>query len=143
MGPDHTVRSRHPALPDSVRIEQRSGARDVGHDVPERRQAMEFAISLGLGGWIALIIGALVFGAVAQFVGETRTGFEWLADAIAAGFGAIVASEFIVAWRTFEPTWDGLAIVPAVVGGLVFGLVVEVATRYLTGGTYSGRPMSA
>ena len=104
---------------------------------------MEFAISLGLGGWIALIIGALVFGAVAQFVGETRTGFEWLADAIAAGFGAIVASEFIVAWRTFEPTWDGLAIVPAVVGGLVFGLVVEVATRYLTGGTYSGRPMSA
>ena len=104
---------------------------------------MEFAISLGLGGWIALIIGALVFGAVAQFVGETRTGFEWLADAIAVGFGAIVASEFIVAWRTFEPTWDGLAIVPAVVGGLVFGLVVEVATRYLTGGTYSGRPMSA
>lgn len=104
---------------------------------------MEFAISLGLGGWIALIVGALVFGAVAQFIGETRTGFEWLADAIAVAIGAIVASEFITAWRTFEPTWDGLAIVPAVVGGLVFGLAVEVATRYLTGGTYSGRPMSA
>ena len=104
---------------------------------------MEFAIGLGLGGWVVLIVGALVFGAVAQFVGETRTGFEWLVDAIAVGIGALVASEFIVAWRTFEPTWDGLALVPALLGGIVVGLVVEVATRYLTGGTYSGRPISA
>jgi uncharacterized membrane protein YeaQ/YmgE (transglycosylase-associated protein family) len=104
---------------------------------------MEFAIGLGLVGWIVLIVGALVFGAVAQFVGETRTGFEWLVDAIAAGIGALAASEFIVAWRTFEPTWDGLALVPALLGGIVVGLVVEVATRYMTGGTYSGRPISA
>ncbi len=104
---------------------------------------MEFAISLGLGGWILLIVGALVFGALAQLVGETRTGYEWLVDAIAAGSGALVASEFIVAWQTSEPTWDGLALVPALVGGLVLGIVVEVTTRYMTGGTYSGRPMSA
>jgi uncharacterized membrane protein YeaQ/YmgE (transglycosylase-associated protein family) len=116
---------------------------DASLDVPERRQTMEFAISLGLGGWIALIVGALVFGAAAQFVGETRTGYEWLVDAFAAGIGALVASEFIVGWRTFEPTWDGLALVPALIGGLVVGLVVEVTTRYMTGGTYSGRPMSA
>jgi uncharacterized membrane protein YeaQ/YmgE (transglycosylase-associated protein family) len=104
---------------------------------------MEFAIGLGLGGWIVLIVGALVFGGVAQVIGETRTGFEWLVDAIAAGIGALVASEFIVAWRTFEPTWDGLALVPALLGGIVVGLVAEVATRYMTGGTYSGRPVSA
>jgi uncharacterized membrane protein YeaQ/YmgE (transglycosylase-associated protein family) len=104
---------------------------------------MEFAIGLGLGGWVILIVGALVFGVIAQFVGETRTGYEWLVDAIAAGIGALFASEFIVAWRTFEPTWDGLALVPALLGGIVVGLVVEVATRYLTGGTYSGRPLSA
>jgi uncharacterized membrane protein YeaQ/YmgE (transglycosylase-associated protein family) len=104
---------------------------------------MEFAIGLGFGGWMVLIVGALLFGAVAQIVGETRTGFEWLGDAIAAAIGALFASEFIVAWRTFEPTWDGLALVPALLGGVVVGLVVEVATRYLTGGTYSGRPISA
>jgi uncharacterized membrane protein YeaQ/YmgE (transglycosylase-associated protein family) len=104
---------------------------------------MEFAIGLGLGGWVVLIVGALVFGVVAQFVGETRTGYEWLVDAIAAGIGALVASEFIISWRTFEPTWDGLALVPALLGGIVLGLVVEVATRYLTGGTYSGRAISA
>ena len=104
---------------------------------------MELAIALGLGGWVVLIVGALLFGGIAQFVGETRTGFEWLVDALAVGIGATVASEFIVGWRAFEPVWDGLALVPALVGGLVVGLVVEVATRYLTGGTYAGRPMAA
>lgn len=104
---------------------------------------MEFAIALGFGGWILLIVGAVVFGRIAQFIGETRTGFEWLVDAIAAGLGALVASEFIVAWRTFGPVWDGLALVPALVGGLVLGVVVELATRFMTGGNYSGRPISA
>ncbi len=104
---------------------------------------MELAIALGLGGWIALIVGALVFGAVAQVLGETRTGFEWLVDAIAAAIGALAASEFITAWRTVDPVWDGLAIVPAVIGGLVVGIVVEIATRYLTGGSYTGRSMTA
>lgn len=104
---------------------------------------MEFAIDVGLGGWLVLIAGALVFGAVAQFIGETRTGYEWIVDAIAAGVGALFASELIVAWRSVGPVWDGLAIVPAVLGGLVVGLVVELATRYSTGGSYRGRPMSA
>lgn len=104
---------------------------------------MEFSIALGLLGWLALVVGALLFGVIAQFVGETRTGFEWLVDGVGAGVGALAASEFFVAWRTFEPVWDGLALVPAVIGGLVVGLIVEVATRYLTGGTYAARPMAA
>jgi uncharacterized membrane protein YeaQ/YmgE (transglycosylase-associated protein family) len=104
---------------------------------------MEFAIALGFVGWIVLIVGALVFGAIAQLVGETRTGFEWLGDAIGFGIGALVASEFVVALQTVEPVWDGLALAPALIGGLVLGVVVEVATRYVTGGTYSGRPMAA
>jgi uncharacterized membrane protein YeaQ/YmgE (transglycosylase-associated protein family) len=103
---------------------------------------MELTIELGLGGGIVLIVGALVFGIAAQFIGETRTGYEWLIDAIAAAIGALVASEFIVAWQAFEPVWDGLALVPALIGGLVAGLVVEVATRYMTGGTYTGHPVS-
>lgn len=104
---------------------------------------MEFAITIGVGGLILLIAGALVFGVVAQFVGETKTGYEWLVDAIAAGIGAFVASEFIVAWQTVGPVWDGLAIVPALIGGLAVGLIVELATRYLTGGTYAGHPSAA
>jgi len=65
---------------------------------------MEFAITLGVGGWIVLIAGALVFGGIAQLVGQTRTGYEWLIDAIAAAIGALVASEFIVAWQTIDTT---------------------------------------
>ena len=104
---------------------------------------MELAIALGLGGVIVLVVGALVFGVVAQLFGETRTGFEWLVDAIGAGIGALVASEFIVGWRTTEPVFDGLALVPALIGGLVVGLVIELATRYMTGGSYTGRSMTA
>jgi len=104
---------------------------------------MELAITFGLGGWAILIVGSLIFGGIAQVVGETRAGFEWLVDAIAAGIGALVASEFIVAWQAFGPVVDGLALVPALVGGLVVGLVVEVATRLATGGHYTHGAMSA
>jgi uncharacterized membrane protein YeaQ/YmgE (transglycosylase-associated protein family) len=103
---------------------------------------MELAITLGFGGWLVLLAGALLFGVIAQFIGDVRTGYEWLADGIAAAIGAVIASEFIISLQTFEPVWDGLAIVPALVGGLVLGLVVEVATRYLTGGHYTARPMA-
>ena len=104
---------------------------------------MEIGISLGLSGAFLLVIGAVAFGALAQFVGETRTGAEWAVDAVAAGIGALVASEFIIDWRAFEPVWDGLALIPALIGGLLVGIVVEIVTRYLTGGTYSGRQMHA
>jgi uncharacterized membrane protein YeaQ/YmgE (transglycosylase-associated protein family) len=104
---------------------------------------MEFAISLGIGGWILLVGGALVLGVIAQFVGAPRTGYEWLITAVAVGVGALFASEFITAWRTFEPVFDGLALVPALVGGLVVGVIADMLTRYSTGGTYSGRSLSA
>ncbi len=103
---------------------------------------MELAITLGLGGWILLIVGAVVFGVAAQFIGEANTGYEWLVDGIAAAFGAIIASEFIVGLQAFGPVWDGLALVPALVGGVVLGGIVGLVTRYATGGTYTHRPMS-
>jgi len=104
---------------------------------------MELSISLGLAGGLLLILGAAVFGIAAQLVGETRNGYEWLVDGIAAGVGALVGSEFILAWQTTGPMFDGLAIVPALVGGLLVGLVVAVATRYLTGDRSTHGAMSA
>jgi uncharacterized membrane protein YeaQ/YmgE (transglycosylase-associated protein family) len=105
---------------------------------------MELTIGLGLAGWILVIAAAVVFGVVAQLLGETRTGYEWLVDSVAFGIGAIVASEFVIEWRGFEPVFDGLAVAPAVLGGLVVGTVAEVATRLSTGGSYtSHQQMSA
>ena len=102
---------------------------------------MELAFTLGLWGWIAAIAGALIFGVLAASIGETRTGYEWLIDSVAAFVGAIVASEFIVAWQSFGPMFDGLAIVPALFGGLVVGLIAEVATRFATHGSYAPAPV--
>jgi uncharacterized membrane protein YeaQ/YmgE (transglycosylase-associated protein family) len=104
---------------------------------------MELSIALGVGGWIVLIGGSLLFGLTAQLIGETRTGFEWFVDSVAAAIGALVASEFILAWQSAGPVFDGLALVPALIGGLAVGLVVEVVTRYVTGGTYTHGAMSA
>ena len=104
---------------------------------------MELTITLGIGGAFLLIVGALAFGGLMQFIGEPRVGLEWLVVAIAAGIGALVASEFIVAWQAFGPVWDGLALVPALIGGVVVGGITEVATRYMTGGSYRGHARSA
>jgi uncharacterized membrane protein YeaQ/YmgE (transglycosylase-associated protein family) len=104
---------------------------------------VELAITLGIGGWILLIVAAVVFGVLAQAIGETRTGFEGVVDAFAFGIGALIGSEFIIGMQAYGPVWDGLALVPALVGGLVVGLIVEVATRYITGGTYAHGPTPA
>ena len=104
---------------------------------------MELAISLDLGGWIVLIVGSLVFGLAAQFIGETRTRLEWLVDGLGFFIGALAASEFVTAWQTVEPVYGGLALIPALIGGLIVGLIAEVVTRSVTGGTYSGHAMSA
>jgi uncharacterized membrane protein YeaQ/YmgE (transglycosylase-associated protein family) len=98
---------------------------------------MELVIELGLVGWIVVVAAALVFGVLAQLLGETRTGYEWLVDSVAFGIGAIVASEFVIAWQAFEPVVDGLALGPALLGGLVVGTIVEVGTRVATGGHYT------
>ena len=103
---------------------------------------MELALSLGFGGWLVLFGGALLFGVLVQFIGETKTGYEWLVDAVAAAIGAVIASEFIISMRTYEPVFDGLALVPALLGGLALGVVVELATRYLTGGRYTTHPVA-
>lgn len=104
---------------------------------------MDLTIGLGLGGWALLGVGALVIGVIAQWVGTTETGFEWLVVFVAAFLGGLVASEFLTALRTFQPVWDGLALVPAAVGGLVVGGIADVATRVMTGGSYTGQPMHA
>ena len=104
---------------------------------------MELTLALGWGAWIVIVAAAVIFGLIAQFVGTTKTGYEWIVDAFAFGIGAVVASEFVLAWRGIEPVWDGLALIPAVLGGLVVGVVVEIVTRFATGGSYSEAPLTA
>ncbi|CAN5768420.1 hypothetical protein BH23CHL7_BH23CHL7_05330 [soil metagenome] len=91
----------------------------------------EFTISLELLGWLVLIVGAIVIGIAVQLIGEGAFTFEFVATAIGAGIGALVLSEFIVEMRAFAPVWEGLAIIPALAGGMIVGAIVAVVTRYL------------
>jgi uncharacterized membrane protein YeaQ/YmgE (transglycosylase-associated protein family) len=104
---------------------------------------VELAVDLGLGGFVLVIIGGLIFGGVALLIGEPRTGYEGLVDGIAFCVGAIVASECITAFQDSGPMFDGLAVLPALAGGIVVGLVVEIVTRFVTGGTYTHGAASA
>jgi hypothetical protein len=119
------------------------GTRTSGRPSREKEAVMEFTIDLQFVGWLILIGGALAFGLLMQFIGEARTGFEWLVVAIAAFAGGLVVSEFVIASQTFGPVYEGLALVPALIGGLIFGLVADMVTRFVTGGTYFHRAVSA
>jgi len=99
---------------------------------------MDFAIDMTAWGAVILVVGALVIGVLSQFIGDVRTPFQWVIVAIAALVGGAFASEFITGWRTFEPVWEGLALLPALVGGLVVGVIADVITRFATGGSYTG-----
>lgn len=112
-------------------------AASAGHPMVEREVAMEFAIDMGVWGAVLLIVGALVIGVAAQFIGDVKTNYHWIIVAVAALIGGLFASEFIVDWRTFEPVWEGLALIPALIGGLVVGVIVDVIARYATGGSYT------
>jgi uncharacterized membrane protein YeaQ/YmgE (transglycosylase-associated protein family) len=104
---------------------------------------VEFTTDITLVGWALLIGGSLVFRVIVQFVGRTETGWEWLVGAIAAFVGAVFASELVTAWTTIEPIWEGVALLPALVGGLVVGILVDLGTRFVTGGSPFHRPMAA
>jgi uncharacterized membrane protein YeaQ/YmgE (transglycosylase-associated protein family) len=99
---------------------------------------MEFSIDMTAWGAVILVVGALVIGVLSQFIGDAHTPFQWVIVAVAALVGGLVASEFITGWRAFEPVWEGLALLPALVGGLVVGVIADVITRFATGGSYTG-----
>lgn len=104
---------------------------------------MEFVIDMSVWGALALVVGALAIGIVAQLIGDARTNYEWVATSIGAFLAALVASEFVTAWSTVEPVWEGVALVPALIAGIVVGAVVAVVVRYATGGSMLHGPHAA
>ena len=102
---------------------------------------MEFTFNIGMWAVILLIVGSVVFGVVAQLIGTANFSYEWVLTALGAGIGAFVVSEFIVGLRDVGPVFDGLALVPALIGGVLVGSVIAAATRFLTSG-HHGAPQA-
>lgn len=85
---------------------------------------------------IVLILFALVFGAIAQFIGRTNIGYEWILAAMGALVGGWLGSEAFGTVSTWGPVIDGLYLVPALIGGVILGTVVDAVARLWTGGAY-------
>ena len=97
---------------------------------------MELSFDMGAVAITVLGVGAVALGLALQAVGDTRFGWEWAITAVAAFIGGVACSEWIVGFQTFEPVWDGMAVVPAVGGLLVVGVVVDAIIRFTTHGSY-------
>jgi uncharacterized membrane protein YeaQ/YmgE (transglycosylase-associated protein family) len=82
-------------------------------------------------GWIILVVGALAVGAVAQWLFKADMPYRWVITAIATFVGAIAASEWLFA--DWTPEIEGIAVWPAIVGGLVVGVVVDFIAQYYAG----------
>ena len=97
---------------------------------------MDFSIDIGVLATASLVVGAIVLGIALQLIGDVRFGYEWIATAVAAFIGGFVASEWITSFRTVEPVWEKMAILPAIGGALVVGVIVDALIRYTTHGSY-------
>lgn len=89
---------------------------------------------MGIGAFAIVILAAVVFGVAVQLYLRPKTGYEWLVAGAGAAVGAWLASEITwTQWFTgltdMGPQWDGLLVIPAVIGGLVLGAIVEAVAR--------------
>lgn len=101
-----------------------------------------FGWDVGMSGLavLILVVGALLIGGVSQFIGEPRIGYEWLFSAAAVLVGGWLGSEAFGTASTWGPVFEGLYIVPALIGGVILGVVVDVIVRYVSGGSYTHEP---
>ena len=85
---------------------------------------------------VLLVLGAMVVGVVAQFIGRATFGYEWIFAAAAAVIGGWLGSEAFGTLSTWGPAVGGLYLLPALIGGIVVGGAVDALTRVASGGTY-------
>lgn len=84
-----------------------------------------------------LVVGALAIGVIAQIIGDVRIGWEWAPTAVAALVGGYLGSEAFGGASTWGLAFEGLYVVPALIGGLVLGAIADAVTRYATEGSYT------
>jgi hypothetical protein len=85
---------------------------------------------------VVLVLGALAIGAIAQYIGRVNFGYEWVFTAAGVVIGGWLGSEAFGTLSTWGPALDGLFLLPALIGGLAVGGVVDAMTRFSSGGTY-------
>ena len=100
-----------------------------------------WSIGMDLVPALLLVAGALVIGVIAQFIGRPGFGYDWVITGAAALVGGWLGSEAFGTLSTWGPAFDGLYLVPALIGAIVLGGIGDIVTRYSVGGTYAPRPV--
>jgi uncharacterized membrane protein YeaQ/YmgE (transglycosylase-associated protein family) len=97
-----------------------------------------FGWDVGMSAYAAILLvaGAIIFGVLAHFIGEVTTGWEGPVAAVAALIGGYIGSEALGTFSTWGYAFEGLYVLPALIGGVVLGFVVDAIVRYSTEGTY-------
>ena len=86
---------------------------------------------------ILLVAGAVVIGIASYFIGEVRAGYEGLTTGVAALVGGYLGSEALGSLSTWGWEIEGLFVLPALIGAIVVGAVVDAVVRGMTHGTYT------
>ncbi len=83
---------------------------------------------MGILGFTILIVAALLVGLAAQFLLKPKTSYDWLMVALTTGVAAYLGSQWLVS-NLFSGLTnyavDGLVVIPAVIAGLIVGVVTE------------------
>lgn len=89
---------------------------------------------------VLLVVGALVIGVVAHFIGDVTVPYEWAVTGIFALVGGYLGSEAFADLSTWGPAIEGLYILPAIIGAVVLGGIADAVVRFQTEGTYTHEP---
>jgi hypothetical protein len=104
-----------------------------------------FEWDLGMTAWavIALIVGGVLISVALQYIGDVTNGYGWSIAALGAIVGGWIGSEALTAVSDWGPTWEGMVILPAIIGAIAVGFVVDAIVRYATGGSlvHHARPI--
>ena len=85
---------------------------------------------------LLLVLGALLIGVVSQYIGDVTVGYEWAGTGVAALIGGYLGSEAFGGASTWGPVFESLYVLPAIIGALVLGFVIDAIVRYSTEGSY-------
>jgi hypothetical protein len=98
-------------------------------------------VGMTLGAAFLLVLGALAIGVTLQFIGRVTFGYEWAIAAAGAVVGAWLGSEALGTLSTWGLAFDGLYLLPALIGGVVVGGLVDGLTRVSLGPYLEARPI--
>lgn len=93
-------------------------------------------VGMSLFATFVLLVGGLAIGVIAQYIGRTEIGYEWIFAALGAIVGGWLGSESFGSLSTWGPALDGLYVLPALIGGVLLGGLVDMVTRFSSGGSY-------